>query len=70
MDEAYAELLGWYLGDGYLSLGRRDVWNLHIYNDARYVELNSGLLRLMATVKPGSKPHTRRVPGAVVTTVS
>jgi hypothetical protein len=69
-DEHYAELLGWYLGDGYISRGRRDVWNLHVYNDARYVELNAGLLRLMASVKPGGKPHTRRVPGAVVATVS
>jgi len=68
--EAYAELLGWYLGDGYISRGRRDVYNLHVYNDARYVDLNAGLLRLMATVKPGGRPHSRRVPGAVVTTVS
>jgi hypothetical protein len=68
--EAYAELLGWYLGDGYISQGRRDVFNLHVYNDARYVDLNSGLLRLMSTVKPGGRPHTRRVPGVVITTVS
>lgn len=66
----YAELLGWYLGDGYISLGRREVYNLHVYNDARYVQLNAHIIDLMATVKPGSKPHTRCVPGAVVTTVS
>jgi hypothetical protein len=68
--EAYAELLGWYLGDGYISLGRRAVFNLHVYNDARYTRLNAHLLELMAIVKPGGKPHTRLVPGTVITTVS
>jgi hypothetical protein len=67
---AYAELLGWYLGDGYISSGRRGVYNLHVYNDQRYVDLNAGLLQLMATVKPGGKPHARRRPGVVITTVS
>lgn len=69
-ERAYAELLGWYLGDGYISCGRRSVYNLHIYNDARYVELNAGLLALMASVKPTGRPHTRRTSGAVITTVS
>jgi hypothetical protein len=32
---AYGELLGWYLGDGHITAGRRGVWNLHIYNDLR-----------------------------------
>jgi hypothetical protein len=67
---AYAELLGWYLGDGYISSGRRGVFNLHVVNDATYTDLNAHLLHLMATVKPTGRPHTRRVPGAVVTTVS
>ncbi len=66
---AYAELLGWYLGDGHISLGRRGVYALHIFNDRRYVELNAHLLDLMRAVKPGSRPHTREVPGAIVTTV-
>jgi hypothetical protein len=66
----YAELLGWYLGDGHISCGRRDVYNLHVINDARYVELNAHLLEIMAVVKPTGRPHTRRVPGAVITTVS
>ncbi|MBD3914631.1 transcriptional regulator [Nocardioides hwasunensis] len=69
-ESSYAELLGWYLGDGHLSLGRRQVFSLHITNDARYVDLNAHLLDLMAAVKPGGKPHTRLVPGAVITTVS
>jgi hypothetical protein len=67
---AYAELLGWYLGDGYISEGRRGVFNLHVYNDRRYVELNARILDLMRLVKPGSRPHTRLVPGVVVSTVS
>ena len=69
-EEAYAELLGWYLGDGHITLGRRSVYNLHIVNDARYVDLNARLIVLMSTVKPTGRPHARLVPGAVVTTVS
>ncbi len=67
---AYAELFGWYLGDGHISLGRRGVFNLHIFNDRRYVEDNAHLQLLMARVKPGGRPHTRLVPGCVITTVS
>lgn len=67
---AYAELLGWYLGDGHISLGRRGVYALHIFNDAKYTHLNAGLIDLMRAVKPASRPHTRLVPGAVITTVS
>ncbi|MGC4112474.1 MAG: transcriptional regulator [Nocardioides sp.] len=67
---AYAELLGWYLGDGYISTGRRGVWNLHIYNDEAYVDLNRAIQELMRRVKPGGRPHTRRRPGCLVCTVS
>jgi hypothetical protein len=66
---AYSELLGWYLGDGHISLGRRDVYNLHIINDAKYIGLNAGIIELMRKVKPGSRPHSRNTPGAVITTV-
>jgi hypothetical protein len=68
--QAYAELLGWYLGDGHISLGRRGVYNLHVFNDRKYVEDNTRLQELMARVKPGGRPHTRNVPGCVITTVS
>jgi hypothetical protein len=67
---AYSELLGWYLGDGHISRGRRDVWNLHIYNDVTYHNLNRRVADLMRRVKPGGKPHTRQVPGCLVITVS
>lgn len=66
---AYAELLGWYLGDGHISEGRRGVFNVHIFNDRKYVADNLRIQELMRLVKPGSRPHTRLVPGAVVTTV-
>jgi hypothetical protein len=70
LDEpAYAELLGWYLGDGHLSRGRREVWNLHIFNDVRYLELNAHVQDLMRRVKPNCRPHTRLVPGCLITTV-
>jgi len=67
---AYTELLGWYLGDGYLSTQRRGVFGLHIYNDTRYTGLNAHIAELMRRVKPGCLPHTRKVPGCTVTTVS
>ncbi len=67
---AYAELLGWYLGDGYISKGRRDVYNLHIYNDVAYPKVNAHIQEVMRTVKPNSRPHTRLLPGCLATTVS
>jgi hypothetical protein len=67
---AYAELLGWYLGDGHIAEHRRGVYGLHIVNDARYAGLTLRLADLMRRVKPACRPHTRSVPGAVITTVS
>ncbi len=46
------------------------MFNLHVFNDFAYVEDNVRLLELMAVVKPGGRPHTRLMPGCVVTTVS
>lgn len=66
---AYAELLGWYLGDGHITEGRRRVFELHIVNDQKYVADNLRLQGLMRRVKPGGRPHTRLVPGAVITTI-
>jgi len=67
---AYAELLGWYLGDGHLTASRRGVFALNIINDAQYVEDNAALSSLLRSVKPGCRPHTRQAPGAVILTVS
>jgi hypothetical protein len=70
LDEAaYAELLGWYLGDGHISLGPRGVYALHVYNDLKYPDLNESVLTLMLRVKPGCRPHTREVPGCLIMTV-
>lgn len=67
---AYAELLGWYLGDGHISRQRRGVFGLHVVNDQRYVNDIERIGDLMRRVKPGSRPHTRNVPGAVIVTTS
>ncbi len=67
---AYSELLGWYLGDGYLSTGRRGVYNLHVYNDLTYPIINAHIQDVMRRVKPRSRPHTRLLRGCLATTVS
>ncbi|RYU11897.1 transcriptional regulator [Nocardioides iriomotensis] len=58
-DEAYAELLGWYLGDGWIETSPRGVFTLHIYNDATYTDLNDRVEELLRLVKPGGRPHRR-----------
>ncbi|MGN6160111.1 MAG: transcriptional regulator, partial [Marmoricola sp.] len=69
-EEAFAELFGWYLGDGHISAQRRGVFGLHIANDAQYTALTEHILELMLRVKPGGRPHLRHRPGCVVCTVS
>ncbi len=66
-DEAYAELLGWYLGDGWITLSRRGVYTLHVFNDAKYPNINPRILSLMRRTKPGGRPHTRQLTGCVAT---
>ncbi len=44
-DQAYAELLGGYLGDGHISRGRRDVHNLHVINDRILEEWQAEVVR-------------------------
>lgn len=71
LDEAaYCELLGWYLGDGYISTARRGVYGLHVVNDRRYPRDLGRIAELMKRVKPQARPHTREVPGAIIETVS
>jgi hypothetical protein len=50
---SYAELFGWYLGDGHITRQRREVFALHIFDDVRYTGLNNHVMDLMRTVKPG-----------------
>jgi hypothetical protein len=66
---AYAELLGWYLGDGTLVRYRNGTYLLGIINDARYVDEIARLATLMAAVKPGAKACSRQRPGAVIVSV-
>lgn len=66
----YAELFGWYLGDGSITRGRRGVLNLHVVNDATYAADIERIAELMRQVKPGGRPHTRSRPGCIITTVS
>jgi hypothetical protein len=47
---AYAYLLGLYLGDGMLSLGRGHVWRLRIVLDAKYPEFIARAHRAIAEV--------------------
>jgi hypothetical protein len=55
--EAYAHLLGLYLGDGYISRVRR-TWNLRITLDAAYPRIVEGCRAAIQTVAPG---HSVRV---------
>lgn len=64
---AYAQLLGWYLGDGHIVAYKRGVYLLAIFNDARYENLNSEIRSLLQALKPGGKPFTRTLPGALST---
>lgn len=68
LDEAaYAELLGWYLGDGHIVRARRGVWKLSIYNDAQYLHDNAQLVQTLAAIKPGATPMTLARRGMVTT---
>ena len=50
LGEAYAYLLGVYLGDGCLSLHARHVWRLRIFQDARYLALIDECVRAIHEV--------------------
>jgi hypothetical protein len=65
--QAYAELFGWYLGDGYISTHPRGYFGLHVFNDSKYPELNDHVLELMRCVKPGGSPSTRLTGCTVIT---
>jgi hypothetical protein len=56
-DEAYAYLLGQYLGDGGIYEHRRKVFRLVIFGDARYVEIASEVAAAMSVVVPHVKVH-------------
>jgi hypothetical protein len=66
-EQAYAELFGWYLGDGSITAHRRGIFGLHVFNDTRYQNLNKHVLDLMRRVKPGGSPSTRLTTCTVIT---
>jgi hypothetical protein len=53
--EAYAHLLGLYLGDGCLSLHRRGVWRLRITLDANHPRIIAECAAAVAAVRPGRR---------------
>ena len=67
---AYAELFGWYLGDGHIVHEKRGVYGEHIFNVTKYVVLNEHVKDLMRRVKPGAGRTRAKVPGCTNTTVS
>lgn len=58
-EEAYALLLGWYLGDGSIARARRGVFTLQIANDEKYPELSREVAATMRLVKPTASPCLR-----------
>lgn len=58
-EEAYALLLGWYLGDGHIVAARRGVYTLQVANDQKYPELSQEVAATMRLVKPTASPCLR-----------
>jgi len=56
-EQAYAHLLGWYLGDGSLALLRRGVYVLQVDTDNAYPGLMDEIEQSMRRVKPGGSVH-------------
>jgi hypothetical protein len=54
---AYAYLLGLYLGDGHISLNKRGVYVLSIFQDNHYPGLIEEYRDVIKAVKPGARPH-------------
>lgn len=59
-EPAYAYLLGMYLGDGCISLHRRDVWRLRITLDSAYPEIVGECVRAVCSVSHGRAGATPR----------
>jgi hypothetical protein len=60
--DAYAHLLGLYLGDGFITRMRRDVYKLAIYCDLAYEGLMDEAMDSMYRVNPGMSVNA--VPGS------
>jgi hypothetical protein len=64
-ENAYAELLGYYLGDGCLSKAKR-FYAFRVSCDAKYPGIIANVGALMSRVRPGIRVFEVRAPGAVV----
>lgn len=58
----YSYLLGFYLGDGCLSLGRRGVYRLRIKTDSRYPKIITECAAAMQAVMPQNRVHIQQMP--------
>ena len=61
--EAYAHLLGWYLGDGHIVHTRSGVYRLEMMSDNRYAGLLDEIAVALARVRPGTVALRRPKPG-------
>jgi hypothetical protein len=59
---AYSYLLGFYLGDGCISRGPRDVYRLRITTDSRYPRIISECAAAMHTVMPRNRVQIQQMP--------
>jgi hypothetical protein len=64
-EDAYAYLLGLYLGDGHLTHGRRDVYALNVKCSNSWPGLTAAAQAAMAAVMPTSKVFCVSRPGCV-----
>jgi hypothetical protein len=58
----YSYLLGFYLGDGVISRGRRDVYRLRIKTDSRYPGIIGECVAAMQAVMPDNRVNVQQMP--------
>jgi LAGLIDADG-like domain len=58
----YSYLLGFYLGDGWMSRQKRDVYRLRIKTDSRYPQIITECAAAMAAVMPRNKVLIQQLP--------